>query len=49
MFLPTTTSNAALLMNYVLQSLEEEECKALWPKWMSSGELGAWYLGWWEL
>jgi len=33
-------------MNYVIQSLEEEECKVLWPKWMPFGE---WNLGWWEL
>jgi hypothetical protein len=49
MLLPTTTSIAAFIMNYVIQSLEEEECNMLWPKWMHFGELGAWNLGWWEL
>jgi hypothetical protein len=46
MLLATTTSIAAFLSNYIIQSLEEQECKVLWPKWMLFGELGAWNLGW---
>jgi hypothetical protein len=49
MSLPTTTSIAAFLMNYVIQSSAEEECKVLWTKWILFGELGAWNLGRWEL